>query len=114
MKNTITIIEKYTDKVFNWVTRFSISRLHIAFMFFVLGFVLIIAPILGLNIPLPSYIGNNANPITELIGGNYTNIMSAGVSLLTLAAALKISASHKELHDKVDDLHTKVDKLNKK
>lgn len=100
----ITKIRNFADWVFNWVTKFSISRLQIAFMFFVLGFILLLAPIFGISIPLPAYIGAHANATTELIGGNYTNIMSAGVSLLTLAAALKISASHKELHKKIDKL----------
>ena len=100
----ITRIRNFADWVFNWVTKFSISRLQIAFMFFVLGFILLLAPIFGITIPLPAYIGVHANATTELIGGNYTNIMSAGVSLLTLAAALKISASHKELHKKIDKL----------
>lgn len=106
----ITKIRNFADWVFNWVTKFSISRLQIAFMFFVLGFILLVAPILGITIPLPAYIGVHANATTELIGGNYTNIMSAGVSLLTLAAALKISASHKELHKKID----KITKASKK
>lgn len=106
----INKIRNLADKVFAWVTKFSISRLQIAFMFFVLGFVLILAPIIGLNIPLPEYIGRHANSITELIGGNYTNIMSAGVSLLTLAAALKIQQGHKELHKKIDKLTKERDK----
>jgi hypothetical protein len=106
----IAKIRQFADWVFQWVTKFSISRLQIAFMFFVLGFILLLAPIFGISIPLPAYIGNHANPITELIGGNYTNIMSAGVSLLTLAAALKISDSHKELHKKIDKLSKNKEK----
>ena len=51
----------------------------------------------------------------ELELGNYTNIISAGVSLLTLAEAVKISNqqnTHRDhLHDKINDATKKLDQI---
>ena len=50
-------------------------------------------------------------PIIELVGGNYTNVVSATVALLILREEIQQKRSHGDIHDKLDDLHKKVDKL---
>ena len=50
-------------------------------------------------------------PIVELVGGNYTNVVSATVALLILREEIQQKRSHGDIHDKLDDLRKKVDKL---
>jgi len=49
-------------------------------------------------------------PIVELVGGNYTNVVSATVALLILREEIIQKSSHNDLHSKIDDLHAKLDK----
>jgi hypothetical protein len=92
------------DTVADWlggqIERFSIWRWHIMFMFLGLGLYLVVLPLLHL--------------ITVSLGieeelGNYTNVISAGVSLLTLAEAKRISDrqattnEHLKLHREILD-----------
>ena len=48
--------------------------------------------------------------IVELVGGNYTNVVSATVALLILREEIIQKNSHNDLHSKIDDLHAKLDK----
>lgn len=99
------------DTVADWwggqIERFSIWRWHIMFMFMGLGLYLVALPLLHLIVVS---IG-----IEEELG-NYTNVVSAGVSLLTLAEAKRISdrqnaASpmklHREILDAIHDVEEK-------
>ena len=49
-------------------------------------------------------------PIVELVGGNYTNVVSATVALLILREEILQKTSHSDLHSKIDNLHKKLDK----
>lgn len=82
-------INTFIDKVTSQIERFSIWRWHILFMFFGLGFYLVILPVLH-------FITVSLNIETEL--GNYTNVISAGVSLLTLAEAKRITDKQNQIH----------------
>ena len=82
-------VNTFIDKVTTQIERFSIWRWHILFMFFGLGFYLVVLPVLHLIVV-------SLNLETEL--GNYTNVISAGVSLLTLAEAKRITDKQNQLH----------------
>ena len=82
-------INTFIDKVSHQIERFSIWRWHIMLMFFGLGFYLVVLPVLHIIVV-------SLNLETEL--GNYTNVMSAGVSLLTLAEAKRITDKQNQLH----------------
>ncbi len=84
-----TKINIFIDKITAQIERFSIWRWHILFMFFGLGFYLVVLPVLH-------FITVSLNLETEL--GNYTNVISAGVSLLTLAEAKRITDKQNQLH----------------
>lgn len=81
-------------KLFPAVIKFAVNRWHI------LG-------LLCLGTTLMVY----QKPIVELVGGNYTNVVSATVALLILREEIHQKKSHGDLHDKIDELHKKVDKL---
>lgn len=81
-------------KLFPAVIRFAVNRWHI------LG-------LLCLGVVLMTF----QKPIVELVGGNYTNVVSATVALLILREEIQQKRSHGDIHDKLDDLRKKVDKL---
>jgi len=68
-------------------------------MFFGLGLYLVILPVLH-------WITVSAN--LELQLGNYTNVISAGVSLLTLAEAKRITTKQNDHAAKIDAIHKKL------
>lgn len=83
---TVWTLRAAINAVADWageqIERFSIWRWHIMFMFIGLGLYLVILPMLHLII---------VSVGIEVQLGNYTNVISAGVSLLTLAEAKRIS-----------------------
>ena len=81
-------------KLFPAVITFAVDRWHIVFL-------------LCLGVTLMTF----QKPIVELVGGNYTNVVSATVALLILREEIQQKRSHGDIHDKLDDLHKKVDKL---
>ena len=93
-------INAFIDKISSQIERFSIWKWHIMFMFFGLGGYLVVLPVLHIIVV-------SLNLETEL--GNYTNVISAGVSLLTLAEAKRITDKQNQLHK-----HLGIDKPAKK
>ena len=81
-------------KLFPAIITFAVDRWHIVFL-------------LCLGATLMTY----QKPLVELVGGNYTNVVSATVALLILREEIHQKKSHGDLHDKIDELHKKVDKL---
>ena len=81
-------------KLFPAVITYAIDRWHIVFL-------------LCLGVTLMTF----QKPIVELVGGNYTNVVSATVALLILREEIQQKRSHGDIHDKLDDLRKKVDKL---
>jgi len=81
-------------KLFPAVITYAVDRWHIVFL-------------LCLGVTLMTY----QKPLVELVGGNYTNVVSATVALLILREEIHQKKSHGDLHDKIDELHKKVDKL---
>ena len=81
-------------KLFPAVIKFAVNRWHIL-------------ALLCLGVTLMTY----QKPLVELVGGNYTNVVSATVALLILREEIHQKKSHGDLHDKIDELHKKVDKL---
>ena len=81
-------------KLFPTVIRFAVNRWHIL-------------ALLCLGVVLMTF----QKPIVELVGGNYTNVVSATVALLILREEIQQKLSHGDIHDKLDELHKKVDKL---
>lgn len=92
------------NKLSPWLVKYSIWRYHILFMFGFLGIYLVILPLLH-------WIVVSAN--LELQLGNYTNVISAGVSLLTLAEAKRITDKQNIHSKKIDEIHKHL-KINKK
>jgi len=87
-------MKNFIDKVlFPKVISFAVNRWHILFL-------------LCLGAVLMGY----EKPIIELVGGNYTNVVSATVALLILREEILQKTSHNDLHSKIDDLHAKLDK----
>lgn len=87
-------MKHFLDKVlFPAVIKFAVNRWHI-FALLCLGTVLMI----------------DHKPIVELVGGNYTNVVSATVALLILREEILQKTSHNDLHSKIDALHEKLDK----
>ena len=84
------------NKLSPWLVKYSIWRYHILFMFGFLGIYLVILPLLH-------WIVVSAN--LELQLGNYTNVISAGVSLLTLAEAKRITDKQNIHSKKIDEIH---------
>ncbi len=82
-------------KLFPAVITYAVDRWHIVFL-------------LCLGVVLMTY----QKPLVELVGGNYTNVVSATVALLILREEIHQKKSHGDLHDKIDELHDKIDKLN--
>lgn len=97
-------INKLIDRFLAQVERLSIWRWHILFMFIGLGLYLIVLPLLHVIVV-------SLNIETEL--GNYTNVISAGVSLLTLAEAKRISEGQNNHIKEVKKIHSKLDKITK-
>ncbi len=95
------------NKISPLLVKYSIWRWHIMFMFGFLGVYLVILPLLHLIIV-------SAN--LELQLGNYTNVISAGVSLLTLAEAKRITDKQNVHAKKIDEIHRHlgINKENKK
>jgi hypothetical protein len=81
-------------KLFPTVIRFAVNRWHIL-------------ALLCLGVTLMVF----QKPIVELVGGNYTNVVSATVALLILREEIHQKQSHGDIHEKLDELHKKVDKL---
>ena len=81
-------------KLFPAVITYAVDRWHIVFL-------------LCLGVVLMTY----QKPLVELVGGNYTNVVSATVALLILREEIHQKKSHGDLHDKIDSLHDKLDKL---
>jgi len=81
-------------KLFPAVITYAVDRWHIVFL-------------LCLGVVLMTF----QKPIVELVGGNYTNVVSATVALLILREEIHQKKSHGDLHDKIDDLHNKINKL---
>jgi len=81
-------------KLFPAVITYAVDRWHIVFL-------------LCLGVVLMTF----QKPIVELVGGNYTNVVSATVALLILREEIHQKKSHGDLHDKLDDLHNKINKL---
>ena len=87
-------MKHFLDKVlFPKVISFAVNRWHILALL-CLGVVLMI----------------DHRAIVELVGGNYTNVVSATVALLILREEILQKNSHNDLHSKIDDLHAKLDK----
>ena len=87
-------MKHFLDKVlFPAVIKFAVNRWHILALL-CLGTVLMI----------------DHKPIVELVGGNYTNVVSATVALLILREEILQKTSHNDLHSKIDALHEKLDK----
>jgi len=84
------------NKISPMLVKYSIWRWHIMFMFGFLGIYLVILPLLHLIVV-------SAN--LELQLGNYTNVISAGVSLLTLAEAKRITDKQNSHSKKIDEIH---------
>lgn len=84
------------NKISPMLVRYSIWRWHIMAMFFVLGTYLVVLPLLHLII---------VSPNLELQLGNYTNVISAGVSLLTLAEAKRITDKQNDHAKKINEIH---------
>lgn len=82
-------------KLFPAVITYAVDRWHIVFLL-CLGVILM----------------TSQKPLIELVGGNYTNVVSATVALLILREEIHQKMSHGDLHDKIDELHNKIDKLN--
>lgn len=89
------IINKAIDRTNKGIELFSIQRYHIFFIFIVLGDYLVVFPLLHFL---------NVSQQTEAILGNYTNIVSAGVSMLTLAEARKIKSQQNKHSDQLDKI----------
>jgi len=87
------------DKVNSSIQKESISRWHIFAMFVGFGLYLVLLPLVHLVV---------VSTGVELELGNYTNIISAGVSLLTLAEAVRISTRQSKHQD---NLETKIDRI---
>jgi hypothetical protein len=81
-------------KLFPAIIDFAVDRWHICFL-------------LCLGVTLMVY----QKPIVELVGGNYTNVVSATVALLILREEIHQKKSHGDLHDKIDKLSKKIAKL---
>ena len=94
---------KFNDFIDNKISpalvRYSIWRWHIMFMFFGLGLYLVVLPLLH-------WIVVSAG--VELQLGNYTNVISAGVSLLTLAEAKRITDKQNAHSKKMDEIHKNI------
>lgn len=88
------LIKLIDEKLFPAVINFAVSRWHILWLL-CLGFILMVFQ----------------KPIIELVGGNYTNVVSATVALLILREEILQKKSHGDLHDKLDELHDKVNKI---
>ena len=99
-----TINDFIDNKISPLLVRYSIWRWHIIALFFGLGLYLVI-------LPLFHWIVVSAN--LELQLGNYTNVISAGVSLLTLAEAKRITDKQNIHSKKIDEIHKHL-KINKK
>ena len=84
------------NKISPALVKYSIWKWHIMAMFFGLGFYLVILPLLNLIVV-------SAN--LELQLGNYTNVISAGVSLLTLAEAKRITDKQNSHSKKINEIH---------
>ena len=82
------------DKVNSSIQKESISRWHIFAMFVGFGLYLVLLPLVHLVV---------VSTGVELELGNYTNIISAGVSLLTLAEAVKIRKKQLDHQSSVED-----------
>lgn len=87
------ILVRFINRIVDWfntqIEDLSIKRWHIFAMFYVFGMYLVVLPML--------HVIRVSNEI-ELEIGNYTNIISAGVSLLTLAEAKRIRSEAKDHH----------------
>ena len=96
-------IRKRVNAGVDWISgqliRYSIWKWHIMFMFGFLGIYLVILPLLHLIVV-------SAN--LELQLGHYTNVISAGVSLLTLAEAKRITDKQNDHDKKIDKIHKKL------
>jgi len=87
-------MKHFLDKVlFPTVIKFAVNRWHI-FALLCLGTVLMV----------------DHKAIVELVGGNYTNVVSATVALLILREEIIQKNSHNDLHSKIDNIHKKLDK----
>ena len=82
------------NTLFPKVINFAVNRWHIVWLL-CLGFVLMVFQ----------------KPIIELVGGNYTNVVSATVGLLILREEIIQKKSHGDLHSKLDSLHAKIDAI---
>ena len=87
-------MKHFLDKVlFPAVIKFAVNRWHI-FALLCLGVILMV----------------DHKAIVELVGGNYTNVVSATVALLILREEIIQKNSHNDLHTKIDNIHKKLDK----
>jgi hypothetical protein len=91
LKQICTTVDNGADWLGSQFERFSIWRWHIMFMFIGLGLYLVVLPLLHLIV---------VSVGMETTVGNYTNIISAGVSLLTLAEAKRITENQTKNHAK--------------
>jgi hypothetical protein len=105
MKKFYRFINIKIDWFNNTIQKESISRYHIFLMFAGLGLYLVILPLLNLI---------HVSLSTELYLGNYTNIVSAGVSLLTLAEAVRIGKRQSEKDKKLNSHAAAIVHLDKK
>jgi hypothetical protein len=104
-------IDKFLTKIPAWLS----SRVSI-FIFLFLFVYLVIFALLAFVIPAMGCIAPSLD--TQLILGNYTNVLSAlGASIAAgsgVAIHKKITAhqqEHAKLHEKIDRLHEKIDAL---
>lgn len=103
--------------VSRWLSKIPelLSSTPSVFIFIFLFVYLFVFGVIGLFVPTLE-----PSSTSQLIFGNYTNVLSAlGAALAAGAGAVhakrlkELHASHKALTDSLDDLHKKIDRLNK-
>lgn len=80
-------MNKILEKLFKGVIAFAVWDYHILWLI-ILGVILMV----------------DHATVVELIGGNYTNVVSATVGLLILREEIAQKKSHGDIHDKLDTI----------
>jgi cell division protein FtsB len=97
-------MKKFLDKIPVWMA----SKTSI-FIYLFLFFYLVIFAILCVTVPGISHWTPSAN--SQLVLGNYTNVLSALGASIAAGAGVVIHTKVKDLHEKHDELHKKHEKL---
>jgi hypothetical protein len=82
------------------------------FIYIFLFFYLVIFGIIAVIIPDISHLRPTNE--TQLLLGNYTNVLSALGASIAAGGGVMIHSKVKELHDKHEKLHSAIDELHKK